>query len=290
MKLPDVLGAGAFRVMGQPGYEGYGGAACLAHVPLRTHALETAFWAGILLLAFFCLDLRALWRDFLRRAGELPAALPQARAQADTLVRRGLAAGHWALLLHLVCCKVRSEILLYLLQPCHLILAAQAVALVSSHEVACAVAVLCVPPQVGAILAIAFPDTSGLDLWLEAEAYWVQHVLITTLTPAYLLTVSGAYRLIDLRGVLLGAWLVVLHHWVTLEGLDLATSLNIDFMLCPTAAMSGAFGLLPPGLFWPSYRSVMCVCVIVFGFPLAGAYRSAAALLASDSVPKAKEV
>ena len=63
-------------------------------------------------------------------------------------------------------------------------------------------------------LAILFPDTSGLDQWLEESSYWYQHYLILTV-PIYLLCRDNflVLKLSSYRTTIYGLWLLALSHF-----------------------------------------------------------------------------
>lgn len=43
------------------------------------------------------------------------------------------------------------------------------------------------------------------------------------------------------------------------------TEVNVEFMLCPSSAMSGVFGLVPASVLWPSYRTPLTLIVFLVG-------------------------
>jgi hypothetical protein len=53
---------------------------------------------------------------------------------------------------------------------------------------------------------------------------------------------------------------------------DLLLNVNVEFMLCPSAAMEGAFNALPQKIFWPTYRTTMCIVVFILGFLISWMY------------------
>jgi hypothetical protein len=134
------------------------------------------------------------------------------------------------------------------------------------------------PPMVGAVLATIFPDTSGLNLFMETEAYFVQHICITVVTPFCLLLrqCDTVRELLTASNIFTGVWMLILFHWVLLESVDYITTVNVDFMLCPSPAMSAVFQMLPQALLWPSYRSVMTVAVSLLALPMSWLHRGIA--------------
>jgi hypothetical protein len=72
-----------------------------------------------------------------------------------------------------------------LLQPCHLQLVIQAVALLSRSSRGVIITLLTLPPLLGTLIALVIPTLNGLT-YLEIVNFWVQHIL-EGLVPLYLL-------------------------------------------------------------------------------------------------------
>lgn len=54
--------------------------------------------------------------------------------------------------------------------------------------------------------------------------------------------------------------------------MDLLLSVNVEFMLCPTGAMTSIFSLVPPWVLFPSYRSIITLLVFIIGPTISIAY------------------
>jgi hypothetical protein len=273
--------AGVYQRMEDPGMESWGGEKCKNYVPFEVHAFEATFWCIFLMCSYTFFDITKI-REEVCFKSELESKSLVKKA----VFRNILAIMHVIIIIHLFWCKWLSNTILYLLQPCHLILIFQGIALISEPVLSAEIALYTVPAQVGALLALVFPDTSGLILPFETEAYWIQHVLITTITPIYLLSYNNTYKLLNMKSIIVGTWMVAELHWGILEGLDYFSTINIDFMLCPTPAMLGAFNAVPSYLLKPlggSYRSTMCLVVILFGIPLSYLHKSIASILTYPS-------
>jgi len=54
--------------------------------------------------------------------------------------------------------------------------------------------------------------------------------------------------------------------------IDVLTNVNVEFMLCPTEAMSAVFSKFPPYFVWPSHRFLLTIVVCVFAFPISYTY------------------
>ena len=89
--------------------------------------------------------------------------------------------------LHLLYFKTNSKaLIIVLLQPCHVILLLEGIAVVSRSTLGVKISLFILPALIGTLLAMLFPDTSGLEQFLEEPSYWVQHYLIQAV-PLYLL-------------------------------------------------------------------------------------------------------
>jgi len=274
--------SGVYKMVDQMGAEqSWGGISCLNAVPMRTHVIETFLWILFLVGSYFYMNIPEIAKSFIRDAKSLNLAQLGVRKLSSNprseLIRGGigriLCAVHFILISHMLTCKWNARILIYVMQPCHLMLIFQFCAFFGSAEFSSAVAVFTIPPMVGAYLAIAFPDTSGLDQIYEVEAYWAEHVVITVVTPVFLLCRDGySTKLLQFSYIFLGVWLLILYHWAVLEPVDLVTLVNVDFMLCPSIAMKQAFQMISQSLLWPSYRSTITVTVALLGWPLSYIY------------------
>ena len=226
-------------------FEDWGGAACRAYVSPLLDWQEGATWLVLLVASWF-----ALPGTNLRLATQ-----PSKVAALDY----ALALVHALLYAQLCWWKYCDSCLIVLLQPCHILLFLEGLALVSPQSTA--VSVLLLPALSGTALAMAVPGTSGLDA-TQTAAYWVQHVLIQAV-PLYLLCRRdfAAWRQSSLGTALLGVWILQAVHWCVYLPLDATFLVNVEFMLCPTLGMRDIFALLPAWLLWPSYRSSLAIVV-----------------------------
>ena len=80
--------------------------------------------------------------------------------------------------IQLIYYKTNVSCLIYLLQPCHLILLIEGIALFSKGKLGVYITIFLLPCLTGTLLALFFPDTSSLDQYLEADMYWIQHYLL----------------------------------------------------------------------------------------------------------------
>jgi len=177
--------------------------------------------------------------------------------------------------------KLSLHSLINLLQPCHIVLLIQAFALRSHTPTGVLLAMLSFPMVSGSGGALLFPDTSGLDQWLEEPAFWLQHYFIQSI-PLYLLLRYNflATKIIDFKTITLGAWILVFIHWAFFEPIDYMFHVNVNFFLCPASAMEAAFtAMVPKALMWPSYRSFIMVLLYATIIPTCYAYIGVAKVL-----------
>lgn len=126
-----------------------------------------------------------------------------------------LAAIHVALFLQVVYYKIHLRSLCYLLQPCHLALLWQGFVLIWSHPARLLLSAHAVVLLPGAVLALLYPATEGLDYYLESEAFFVQHYVLL-LTPLYMLCRHNFLLLKQLSLPLLvfGNIISIVFHWL----------------------------------------------------------------------------
>jgi hypothetical protein len=151
---------------------------------------------------------------------------------------------------------------------------AQGFALLSNGSTGVMLTLLSLPMVTGSGSAILFPDTSGLDQYLEEPAFWLQHYFIQSI-PLYLLLRYDflATKVIDFKTLILGNWILVFTHWVLFEPIDYMFHVNVNFFLCPAAAMQGAFdAIVPPVLMWPSYRTLLMWSFVAICIPVCYVY------------------
>ena len=175
----------------------------------------------------------------------------------ETVIDTLLGCVHFGMYLHLLYFKTNSKaLIIVLLQPCHVILLLEGIAVVSRSTLGVKISLFILPALIGTLLAMLFPDTSGLEQFLEEPSYWVQHYLIQAV-PLYLLCRRNfqVARLCSWKTVCAGLWILHTLHYAVYEVIDLLITVNVEFMLCPTAAMASVFELLPSAILYPSYRT-----------------------------------
>ena len=125
-----------------------------------------------------------------------------------------LALIHFTMYLQLIYYKWNFSSLINLVQPCHMILLLEGVALASDGPLGVMISTIILPALSGTFLALLFPDTTGLDQPLEEFFYWVQHYLIIVV-PIYLLQRRNglAYKLSSTFTVGMGLWTLLFLHF-----------------------------------------------------------------------------
>ena len=262
----------------------WGGPECYSHITQETHLIETTGWLLLAALAWYTLDIGSVFKSIKIKESECKINV------FDVL----LGFVHFGMYAHLLYFKTNSKALaIVLLQPCHVILLLEGIALVSRGKLGVNISIFLLPALSGTLLAMLFPDTSGLYQWLEAESYWVQHYLIQAV-PLYLLCRRNFQALNECstKTVLAGYWILHVLHYTLYEGFDLLTLVNIEFMLCPTGAMNAIFTQLPQGLLVPTYRTPLTVVVVFVAIGIALFYIFVARLIQSliGAKPKPNKV
>ena len=288
----DILVKGA---LGEGG--SWGGPECAKAVPMAVHYAEDVVVITVLLVLYFACgfvrETDLIAKQASKGLAEYRKSNSSESISSQMWLDRAFSLVHFALYAQLIYYKATMSSLINLIQPCHVICLLQGFALYSQKETGVLISIFVLPSLTGCFLAMLFPDTSGLNQFLELEAYWVQHVVIL-LMPLYLLCRKDflALRLATTKSVFVGLWICAFLHWSLYEIVDLALLVNVEFMLCPTGAMLSIFPLLPSwltGLF-SSYRVMLTLFVSIVAFPIAYFYIYTAFVLFKVYNSKAKKV
>jgi len=207
--------------------KGWGGPVCRAALDFQTHVVESLFWLTICAVSFTAYGVRAKFRALLKAIQtDLAKSTPSASARTFEVC---LAMVHFSMFLQIVYYKVNILSLINMIQPCHLILLLQGIALYSRGSLGVLISLFILPALTGTLLAMVFPDTGGLDQYLELDSYWVHHYLIQAV-PLYLLVRNNflACRHASLFSLFCGLWILVLLHFSLYEIVDLSLDVNVE--------------------------------------------------------------
>ena len=263
----EYLYSGALEKGSLDGGHHWAGEKCLNHIPRCIHIIEATIWISAHVYLYYSLNLPRLYTKTMDSLREIYSKNPLkagVRRTVEGWIDFILAAILIGLYIQLIYYKTVSKCLMYLLfQPCHVLLIVQAMVLLSKDDInSLMLTVLHIPIFPGPISALVCADTTGLDLPFEAIAYYVQHWLIV-LMPIYLvLRRNGVvYKLLlesslGMKALLTGTWIVFMSHWTIIYAADLITTVNAEFMLCPTPAMENIFVVLPEDVRY-FYRSLL---------------------------------
>eukprot|EP01031_Cornospumella_fuschlensis_P025081 gene25081-30295_t len=249
----------------------WGGPECKASIPYDTHMFESAMWLAVCFLVFavFRPDQKMMLMNNRVRADLARTSVGSTQRVFEIL----LGSINIGMYLQLVYYKFNMLSLVNLIQPCHVIMLLQGIALWSDGVLGVDIILLLLPALTGTLLAMIFPDTTGLDQPFEVESYWIQHWLIQ-LMPFYLLARRNYLALTHAGSTttVCGLLILLFLHFSLFEVVDMVTEVNVEFMLCPSAAMAGVFGLVPASILQPSYRTPLTVIVFIVGTIISYSY------------------
>lgn len=212
----------------------WGGPECMAAVSYTTHFIEFIIWSSLILLFFYLFGVSKYYAELKSHfISEINLIKKENNGRLVSKTARFLeiivGCVHMAVCGHLFYCKYTISSLINLLQPCHVICFIQGIALLRNDHVTFLIALFILPTLIGTLLAMIFPETTGLDLPFEIESYWIQHYFIQVV-PVYLLIKSNglALKKFSLKSALIGTWMLIFAHYIILEvHLSLFSSLTI---------------------------------------------------------------
>lgn len=222
-QIHDLLVAGSLKYGGS-----WGGPECRAQVSIANHIMESSFWILVCYATSHLFSLGRRLKD-LRIVAEIQLARPVNRSELRIL-DKALAIVHFAMYIQLIYYKWNFSSLINLIQPCHVILLMEGIALFSDGPLGIMITSLILPSLSGTFLALLFPDTTGLDQPFERQSYWIQHFLII-LIPIYLLQRSNglAVKLCSKYTIGMGLWILGLLHFSFYEVSKATSSMSLNF-------------------------------------------------------------
>jgi len=196
--------------------KGWGGPECRAALDIRTHVVESTVWLIVGAIAFTAYKAGPKFSALCKNIQlDLERSKPTTAARAFELL---MSAIHIGMFLQIVYYKVNILSLVNMIQPCHVILLLQGIALYSTGTTGVIISLCVLPSLTGTMLAMLFPDVGGLDQPFEMEAYWIQHYLIQAM-PVYLLVRRDyvALRHASYLNIFLGLWTLLILHFSLYE-------------------------------------------------------------------------
>lgn len=196
--------------------KGWGGPECRAALPIKIHLAESAFWLAIAAIVYKFYDLPAKYKSLVTSVqNDLSKTPINKNARVFELA---LATVHFGMFAQIIYYKMNILSMVNMIQPCHVILLLQGIALFSTGSTGVIISLCVLPSLTGTLLAMLFPDTGGLDQHLEMESYWIQHYLVQAV-PLYLLTRRDfvALKNASLLNVVCGLWILLLLHFSLYE-------------------------------------------------------------------------
>ena len=245
--------------------EDWGGDECASYVPFETHVYESLSWIAILYLLSIPLSISSTLGAMQKAAGKHQEANPIKAGGFQRRAEIAVATLFLCIFAWLFSIKYNNSCLIVLLQPCHLQLIIQAVALLSHGPLGVTLTMLQLPPLAGTLIAMLIPTMNGLSQ-LEIINFWVQHIM-EGLVPLYLLCRHNfcASKLCKFSHLAIGQWGFNMLHWTMYEVIDVSFKVNPQFMICPTLALQDLFKSFPPYLLLPSYRTTVCIVFSLIG-------------------------
>lgn len=162
----------------------WGGPECKKSISYETHVLESSMWLFVCFIVFivFRPDQKIKVMNDRLRVDLAKTSISSGQRAFEIL----LGSVNIGMYLQLVYYKFNMLSLVNLIQPCHVIMLLQGIALWADGVLGVDIILLLLPVLTGTLFAMIFPDTTGLDQPYEVESYWIQHWLIQ-LMPFYLL-------------------------------------------------------------------------------------------------------
>lgn len=260
-QVVDLLAYGALKNGGS-----WGGIDCYNHVSLDTHILEDSIVLTILAVMFYVLRIDSIYSTVV---SNIHFQLKNSRVpMLEYVIDKLLAVVLIGMYVQLIIYKWNISSLINLVQPCHVILLLQGIAVNSNGSLGILISMFILPSLIGTLLAMLVPDTTGLDQLFERDSYWIQHYLIQVI-PIYLLLRRNAIGLKEsnMNTIAVGVWILALLHFSFYEMIDLWLLVNVEFMLCPTGSMSDIFNSITEMgygfIFYPSYRFILFILVTI---------------------------
>lgn len=207
--IHDILVSGALA-------KGWGGPICRAAVDFNTHIIESLFWLSIAAISFKVVEIPSRIHTLSNKIhAQLAMNKQNSFSRAVDLL---LGTIHFAMFAHILYFKWNILSMVNMIQPCHVILLLQGIALFSKGSTGVLITIFVLPALTGTMSAMLFPDVGGLDQFFEMESYWIQHYLIQAV-PLYLLSRRNflALKFANWFSVFMGVWILLVLHFSLFE-------------------------------------------------------------------------
>ncbi|EDV19890.1 expressed hypothetical protein [Trichoplax adhaerens] len=208
--------------------EGNGGPDCVNLMSMQRRIIETI--AFVVVCSW-------LWQYGYRRFDLYRTPLPKSRfGTSDPFGKR--------LLLVTLCVVFGMELgfkfatrqVIFIVNPCHVFTTMQIIFMIAkpSRRVTFWFR-LHIHMLYGAFLAVAFPVVNTRFLHMEVITYWIQHILILFIVPAYLISLGGVYSVEkwnDWNYVAMAAGIFLPYNMIFLQFLGVYLEINLCSMVC----------------------------------------------------------
>ncbi|KAI6191967.1 Transmembrane protein [Aphelenchoides bicaudatus] len=248
--MPDSLVASLlyqFTLSGS--IPGNGGQACVEYLPTWQKLVESAFFVPLCAYGlFWSLQYLEYPEENTIKNGsaknaeikkQLAETLPSNKVSHITLpIRNYIFLAYATVFFVEFIYKAITRTGIYFLNPCHICSLLQLILLKLPKESPLTTQVFRIQMYTmpGAILALMFPILNTRLLVGEVLIYYVQHLFIVA-TPIYLLTLENAFipeSTYSLAWPIFGMSSIILYHFLILQPLAVATSVNLNVILCPS--------------------------------------------------------
>lgn len=135
------------------------------------------------------------------------------------------------------CYKINSQQLIFIFNPCHMLLLVQAYLLINKNTVTQrTIYTVVMNTSFSPWIAIAFPVTCGLDGLFEIPMFWIEHFMSALINPL-VLSLSHRYytkNTISVRNHIYSHIIFGFYQRIILFPLSQLTHANLNFTLCPS--------------------------------------------------------
>ena len=215
--IPELVLSGLHKILVTGALsKGWGGPACRAALDMKTHMTESFVWLTLAIVAYFAYGVSKKYKSLIKNIQiDLSKTQINSTARVFELVVGTI---HFLMFAQIIYYKANILSMINMIQPCHVILLLQGIALYSTGSTGVVISLCVLPALTGTLLAMLFPDTGGLDQPFEMESYWIQHYLIQAV-PLYLLIRRDfvALKNSSFFNIFCGLWILLVLHFSLYE-------------------------------------------------------------------------